>query len=67
LPRMIKLANFEFIFDPKLARGGVVDKLIKHNIGIFFLHAPPRMTLGDERGGQFTLTKKRDSTVAEYF
>jgi len=40
---MIKFANFESVFaigGPQLARGGEVDKLIKHKIGRLFLHAP---------------------------
>jgi len=46
---MIKFANFELIFairDSKLARRGVVDKLIKHKIGGLFFTCTPRMTLG---------------------
>jgi len=44
LPHMIKFANSEFIFairDPKLAKNGIPDKLIKHKIGGLFILPVP--------------------------
>jgi len=51
---MIKFANFEFIFairGPKLARRGVVDKLIKHKVGGLFFYLHPWNEFGGMNEG----------------